>query len=180
MLPYIRACGNLDCICHQPSKEECCQKCACVYKDDPLYNPNCSCHSPSKDSTEWEGRHKRNGLLIPPVGDSTVVWEERFRNMFSIKVSPLNEDDKTKAFLLEKYWQEHPIGEMIDFIRQTLSNQLEEVKRITGSVKKDLSQLFPEMPHLPTEEYARVVEQKNYYNKAIEDVLSLLTSLEIR
>lgn len=66
-------------------------------------------------------------------------WEEEFRAIFGIKVRPNNQEDETKAFLLEKFWQEHPIGEMVDFISQVEQSAYDKaIEAVRVLIKEDM------------------------------------------
>lgn len=82
------------------------------YDGNPCYIDECVIPNvPCCEPTEKCEKHKRD-----PQFFSELEWEKEFREKYSIKVTVKSEVDKTKAFLLERYWQYFPIGEMVDDI----------------------------------------------------------------
>ena len=93
-------------------------------------------------------------------------WEEEFRAIFGIKVRPNNQEDETKAFLLEKFWQEHTIGEMVDFISQVEQSAYDKAIEIVEGVKEE----------------CQVCDNKEKHstprNDVIDDAISEITKLK--
>lgn len=63
------------------------------------------------------------------MNDTKEKWEEEFRDRFGIIVTPDHEKDGTKAFLMEKYWQEGALTDIVVYFKEVISQQRDEARR---------------------------------------------------